>query len=751
MARISINRFGGIAPSIDPMDLGPDRAQTAQDLDPRYGDFRPLRGLSATSVATVTAGTKSLHRTTSGTWLSSTSVVDYVNAQIDDPSVERVFLTGRSAYPEAWQSSAYRRLGVRAPAAAPTLTLNEVDEYSTTEQKTSLNTWVQEIKDSILDNLTSGLLCNGTPTTGALGGIWLTHGAVAGMPTTVDTQIVYAVPLTAGAATNASNQYLLDPLLNGSVITYSSNLYWAIPITWRAYGYDIDESALATDIKAFVKPPENTEQMIPDAVADQFAARIGALANPALDPLALMIARVNSVQAEVALFLTRELTDPARVYGLSDILQRLATAIRSIDNYFINFNTVLGPVIDDYAYLVPAAVERLVETRAYRYTYVSDWLEESAPSEPSELLSLDQNDTVTITAVAPPTDVTYGATTHWRLYRSSTTNNGVAWQFVAETAIGTLTYTDDQMQEELQEVLVTETWTEPRAGMINLCGGPNGMMLGSVGNLICACEPDHPYAWPREYEIPVQNTIVAIVCVGQSWIVLTEGQNYLVSGSDSASLSALKLGQPQACVSKRGVALVEGGCLFPSPDGVCLADTGSLQLLTLGAYEKLDWAALTPSASFGAFSEGIYHLWLSTAGQRLSMDLIKASLTLTPYSGVTGAYTDIGSDSLYNVVSTTVKAMFGGSAQTAVYRTGVFKPAGEPSFAWILVEGDFASLTVRVYANGVLKRTVTVAGSVPKRMKALRAKKWEIEIEGNERAVRACLTTTAEELRWQPT
>ena len=746
MTVIDITEFGGIAPSVDPRELGPGRAQTASNLDLRYGDFRPIKGPGA-SVTTVTTGTKSLHRTPSGVWLSSTAEADFVNGQLNDTTTERVYVTGHAAYPEAWSGGSYRRLGVRAPTAAPTATVVVVDEYTLTEQQASIQTWAQDIRDAVIANHTSPLLANGTPTTGSLGAVWLTHGDVTPMPTSNSAQIVYATPLTSGAATNASDQYLLDPLLGGSAITYASNSYWAVPITWRPVGYIINESALATEIKTFTNPVTGG-QLMPDATADQLAARVANIANVALEPLATLIARVNAAQNEVSTYVTRVLTDTARIYALSDALQRLAATIRAVDNYFAGANTLLENILNDYAYVVPLAVDRVVETRTYFYTYVTDWGEESAPSPTSTLVELDQNDHVDITVVAPPASSTYGATTLWRLYRSSTTNEGAAFEFVAETAIGTLTYTDSKLQEELgPDVCQTLTWTEPRSDMVNLCGGANGIMAGSVGKIACFCVAYTPYAWPREYELALQHTIIAIKAVAQGFILLTEGDPVLVSGADPAQMSDQKLDRPQSVVSKRSAASAAGAALFASPDGVCIVDPTGVSVLTLAGYSKDDWAALTPSASFAAFSEGVYYLWLTTAGKLLTMDFATKGMTLTTASGATAAYTDLLTDTLYTAVSTTVLPMLSGSAQSGVWKSGVYTFNDQPSFAWARVNGNFTSGTLVVYADGNTAQTSTVSANTPIRLAATRGREWSLQWTDDERATRITLASSSEELR----
>lgn len=746
MARITIDRFGGVLPSRLNRDLPPGNGQKAENLDLRYGDFRSVKG-TGSSVASVTSGTVSVHRTPSGTWLESTSDADFVNGQVNDPATERVYVTGKAAYPQVWESGTYYRLGVRTPTAAPTVSVVTVDEYTKEDRETSVRTWMEDIKASVLANITSSLLGNGTPVTGALGAIWLTHGDNVDMPTYDAKQICYCTPITGGVADNASDAYLLDPLLGGKQITEAGQDYWAVPMTWRVWGYDLDEAALSTELQTFTKPPDNLVALVSATTADQIAARVGAIADPTKDPLLTLVTRLNTAQGDVATFVTREITDAARAYALADYIQRLHSAVRAIEAYFNTWEQPLGTILNDYAYVVPDYVDRVVETRAYRFTYVNAWGEESAPSPVSELLELDQNDTVDVTIASPPATGAYVAHSYWRLYRSSTTNDGAEYQFVAEIAIGTLTYNDSLRQEELQELLPSTTWTEPRSDMLNLCGGSNGIMLGSAGKVLCACEPFQPFAWPREYELSFEHEIVAVKSVGQSWIVLTEGDAHVVSGADPASLSSQKLPRAQACSAKRSAVGVEGGALFVSPDGICLADGSGVSLLTGGAYTREDWQALTPANSLGAFHEGVYHLWLSTAGKRISLYMDKGELSVTTVTAPGAAYTDLLTDTLYTVSGTSVLPNFSGSTQTGVFKTGIIHTNGLPSFGWLQVQGEHTSVTVKIYAEGSLVHTATVTNNTPQRLPAVRARYWEIQVESTSRFSRLVMASSRLELR----
>lgn len=746
MARITIDKFGGVLPSREVRALPPGNGQKAENLDLRYGDFRPIKGTGA-SVATVGSGTVSIHLAPSGTVLESTTDANFVNSQVNDPTVDRVYVTGKAAFPQVWSGGTYYRLGVRAPTTAPTLTHNVVDEFTREEWGQSVRNLIESVNAAVIANITTTMLGNPKPSNPGSGRIFLAHGENVDLPTSLDTQICYLSATTAGAINLASDSYLLQPILNGKLVTHSAQQYIAVPALWRAVGYTINEAGLSTAIKALLKPPENTVQLVPDDVADQIASRIVDIADATADPLAILVDRINAAQAGVLNFQSRDLSDIGRAYALQAALDKLEVAIRDVDRYFVTWKDRVEQVLADYRHLLPDYVTREVETRYYVYTYVNAWNEESAPSPVSDVVEIDQNDTVTVTIASPPATGDYVAFSSWRLYRSSTTNDGAEYQLVAETAIGTLTYTDSKLQEELEDSLPLTIQNEPRSDMVNLCGGANGIMLGSAGKVLCPCEPFLPFAFPRAYELTVGYEVVAIASIGSSWIVLTKGDTYLVTGSDSASLSAQKLPRSQACVSKRSVAAVEGGALFASPDGICMVDTSGVTLLTEGAYTREDWQALTPASSLGVFHDGVYHLWLSTAGIRLSLSMGNGEMSRTTVAAPSAAHSLMLTDTLYTVSGTSVLPNFAGSAQTGVYRTGIIQTNSHPSFAYLQVQGEHTSVTVKTYADGALVHTATVTNNVPQRHPAVRGRYWEIELQSTSRFSRFILASSAEELR----
>lgn len=861
MTAIKIDRFGGLAPSVDPRNLPPEGAQVAENLDLRFGDFRPVRGPSS-SVATVPTGTQSIFRTPSGVWLHSATDTDYVNGQVPDAASERVYLTGRSAYPEVWESNEYRRLGVPKPAAPPTVALTAVDEVTQEEAATAQQQATVAVLDAIdltdtqvwlgnaaptgtftavpdpdalysqvalhlrfsaltggqftdsspqkqtltkdagvtlgSDNLgplltpgagygvfaggstggltlaaeikntgtgakwtvdawvtssvelewltinsrdgnmreilfqrptgeyhcltsafstglfyeqlrcklpagtsaipvntptlvsvqctgatvqvfIGGVLCGSTPT--ALGleiknigksqwtadrcwqgkidelrvtleqrytgdftptaapfpdaavptGFYVAHGdpLAVGLPTTDAGDAAYLAQVTQVGGTyqttNPADAYLMDGVLGGALVTYSGTRYWAVPLTnFRASGKTVVEATLATALGNVENPAAPPAKLLTAPQAAALATDIFALYNPLAAPTLGYVSAINTAQSE----LQYQLSVGGTAAQLNNKRATLQTAVGAAEAYFTGIRKESEKVLvakqaTIFASITATAVAQLFETRAYIVTYVTDRGEESQPSDPSKLLDVDQNDAVAVAAASPPAGRNIVA---WRLYRSSSSDAGALYKLVDGTgsaaaiqrdgaffgfSIGTLTFTDDKRQEELQDECETLLWAEPPANLKGLVGLPNGIMAGFFGRTLCFSVPFAPYAWPTQYRLTLEYDIVGLGVFGQTVVVGTTGHPYYASGADSASMSAQKIETPQACIAKRSIVSVEGGVMYASPDGLCLASPNGVSVVTQGTFSKADWQAAVNDAAFAAYHDGCYYLFAS--------------------------------------------------------------------------------------------------------------------------------------------
>lgn len=926
----ALRTFGGIMPSVEPRGLPADAAQAAENLDMRFGDFRPSRGLGA-SITVVAAGAKSVFRTpNTGAWLSSSTDTDYVLGQLQDNPVERVYLTGHAAYPEAWEAGVYRPLGIAAPLLAPTVSVQVVDEFSTNELttgRTVIPAKVAEIFTAALTPVGLGSPPSDPPTTLLPG--WLMHGSQPGLPTRSTLQQAFCVPMVLSGADYVmrfpdAHNFLLMPELGGLRVTFGGNQYWAVALYVKGQGQTINEAAAVAGLKTVMNPANTAVRLWDDARIDEIVAARVAVYSQTTEPAKGLIDGINSSlvglakvfesistltdlrAAMKAFFLRTEVVNeiaglvgsPALDAGLSGTLSgsvtqeaagsayqfghytagmgesnvtasryfnpgadatsaaniradinscitedtrgvkvfdrpklrkilsdefmiiiakrtggdawtqagttsKIEQCLTIIDRVFVdshwaaNPNWPNGQGIDKHnasaaiaaresvraacdlvglhfdqlkretlSYIngrmydefilaeLPDPIDRIEESRCYRFTYITDRGEESAMSPPSVLIDCDRNDIVTVVVGIPPAGKFIRRV---RLYRSSTSSTATAFEFTVENEVEVSdaqwvnainrTYIDNLRQEDLGEPCPSETWDPPPAGGNGLIGMPNGIMLMFEGVNVIPSEPYTPYAYPIDYQQPMDYAYVGAGVFGNTAVIVTTGNPYYCTGADSASLTLQKIESNQACVSKRSVHGGDGGVFFASPDGICLAGPSGVQVLTTGVYSRQDWLALDPANSIGRYHEGIYYLVLLSSNIVICMDLASrriSTLSLT----TTGLYSDLSTDSLYAVVGTELRPMFAGSLLTGRWKSKIMPAAGFWGLSAAKIESDFdAPIVMKLYGDGVLYHTATFSTRVPQRLPAKRSRDLEIEFTSTGRFTVAFIGPTMGDLQ----
>jgi hypothetical protein len=405
----------------------------------------------------------------------------------------------------------------------------------------------------------------------------------------------------------------------------------------------------------------------------------------------------------------------------------------------------LGP----RASIAAQAVERIVDTRFYIATYVTDWDEESAPSKVSAIVDdMDQNDFVNISIAAPPGG---RSIVGWRLYRTNTGSTSAAFQLLADAAApnavlnvdgsfryfntASLSYTDTRLASELQEVCPSTTWIEPPPTLRGLVGMANGVMAGFVDNYVAFCESYFPYAWPVEYQITTEAPITALGSFAQTLVVMHHAGVDFISGADAASMSQQRGVSLQTCAAPRSVVSVEDGVVYASPDGLCYASANGVRLLTANHFTREDWQALDPSSMVGAYHEQTYYFL--HGGSTPGCYAFHAETGKLTTVGVSGSafYSDRRTDTLYAVSGTSISALFSGAAhRTGLWRSKLVVGIKWVSYAWLTVESNFsAPVTVRLYGDGALIHTVDLTSRTPVRLPSNMYLEAELEIESTAR------------------
>jgi hypothetical protein len=761
MPTLTLPVFGGLNPSALPRTLPNEGAQVAHNLFARTVEFRPV-GNDLVAASASVSNPKTLYRTSrspsgglsldsASGWRASSDVMHYVRGQVNDDATERTYYTfgGGTAPPRVFDLKGVdKKLGVPPPGSAPTVEVIVVDEV-TPEEESNAPSIPESTAASFIDALTVSYV--GVEDADMPPGYGKMSNYPGAFKNNLDTYAIRAFRIASQNATavlDAQNgrppeEYNWIFGLSGQRVQFEGS--WWFCITFPAYGkrYTLDETKLRSSIEGTAIPGTTPPQYPTAEYVDAIMAEATKSYQTAVEG---GLQREDDLMYALSV-VGNEIDGPDRSPSAAKVAatRTAIAALKSVvDNYTnwweswaneANAGAVVSDMINNNDYGFPTAVERIVDYRFYVYTYVTDWGEESAPSPVSELAELDQNDSTTVTLSPPPSGANI---TKWRLYRSNVGSQRAEFQFVKEDDASATTFADEVKSSALAEVCPTTTWAVPPEKLTGLVGLPNGIMAGFVDNYVAFCEPYHPYAWPVEYQITTEWPIVALGVYGQTVVVGTTGNPYLMSGSDSASMSAVKLDANQSCVAARSMVSVDGGVVFASPDGLCLANESGVRLVTLNYFTREDWQKLNPSSIIAGYHEMTYYFMVSggAAGSKTyALHLETGKLTTLDVTGST-FYSDMLTDKLYVASGSNIIACFSGTG----HRSGRFKSKRfvaplHASYAWASIESNFEEgpVTLRWFGDGELKHTTSVSSRAPVRLPAGRWLEHEVEIESSSR------------------
>jgi hypothetical protein len=388
--------------------------------------------------------------------------------------------------------------------------------------------------------------------------------------------------------------------------------------------------------------------------------------------------------------------------------------------------------------------EQYKKTRAYCYTYVSNYGEEGPPSPVSALVdwypqagSPPTDNTVTLSQIdSAPTGNYY--ITSINIYRTNTGSTETDYQFVAALPVGQTSYTDAVADAALGLILPSSSWDPPPSDLKGLISLPCGALAGFHSNEVCFSEVYLPHAWPVDYRIAVDWPIVSIGVYGTSILVMTEGFPFLIIGSAPGQMTRQKLEVGHACVSRRGVVDMGYGIIYPCPDGLVLAGTTTLDVATKPLMTRDDWRKFNPSSIHACYYNGCYIGFYNTGtvtGGFIFDPVNTTFSTLDTYA--TTAFRDILTDSMYIVTQSGgvnyLQSWDAGSANIGY--TWRSKPFHNPfpmnlGVAQVLAD-DFSNVSIEIFADGVSRYHASVLNDDAFHLTAgFRAHKYEFQLTG---------------------
>lgn len=449
-----------------------------------------------------------------------------------------------------------------------------------------------------------------------------------------------------------------------------------------------------------------------------------------------------------------------------------------------------------------------VTTRLYVYTWVTAFDEESEPCPISADVLWQSGMTVTLSGFqATPAGRNI---TKQRIYRSqSSSQNGTDLFLIEERAASTSNYVDAHGPADFAEVLPSRDYNAPPADLSGLIALPNGMMAGFSGKQLFFCEPYKPHAWPEKYRMTTAYPIVGLGAFASTVVAATKGPPYVVSGTAPENMVEEKIEVNLPCINARGVVDLGYSVAYPSNDGLVVVSSSGASVATDALYTRPKWQKVSPATYVAGQYAGRYFASFQyveadgsvTEGTRI-IDLTgKQPFVMRASIRPDAFYYDIPTGALFYLVGDTVYEWDAlGENNEIMTWTSKRVVMPEPvSFGAILVEGgalltleDQAALdaaiaaivayntalfagelnaeidghavnemvlggddmqplpgpkyiAVRVYADGKLINTITTLDDV-KRLKGVKAKEWEIRVNGTAEVEQITIASTVREL-----
>lgn len=345
------------------------------------------------------------------------------------------------------------------------------------------------------------------------------------------------------------------------------------------------------------------------------------------------------------------------------------------------------------------------QTRAFVYTAVNLWNEESAPSD-AVLLTYDamQNPTLTL----PVVDGTgYVPITRFRVYGSVTASSGATdYQLVGEvsTSGGTTTFNVTTKPADWTVLLDTIGHLPPESDLKGLCAMPNGVMAAIKGREVHFSESYKPWAWNPENVIILPYGTVGTIVSGRSLIVTTTAQPYIITGLTPDGMSEEKIaGSIQAGVSQGSMVDCGEFVVYASNDGLVTVRGGVASLaMSQRFFTRQDWrdryasdssAAVLESMRLFYYDGALIAFGTNSAGTKygfiIRFDEAEGTLTelslFALYASMTCGFILPQTDSLYLAVGTAIYRFAGSTAMAFTWTSKTFRLPKPLSYGWLEV------------------------------------------------------------------
>ena len=273
-------------------------------------------------------------------------------------------------------------------------------------------------------------------------------------------------------------------------------------------------------------------------------------------------------------------------------------------------NPTTGPAVSG-----TEACGRRTDARAYVYTYVNKWGEESAPSPVSPVIQVNDGASVTVSGFVGPPAI-WGVT-HINVYRAASgfyEEDGKVQRaltdflYVGTTTVSASSFVDRIQSAYLGAPLETEDVQPAPEKLQNLTAiGGQVRLAGSRWNRVHLSENLEPYNWPAKYELTLDYNIIHMKAIGKRLFVTTDSNPYVIDVSactDRACYAITESPLPYpdiGCLYNEAAIVTPFGLAYSTPVGVGILDaSGKVSIVTKSWFGENDWVQVKPeTARFG--------------------------------------------------------------------------------------------------------------------------------------------------------
>jgi len=402
--------------------------------------------------------------------------------------------------------------------------------------------------------------------------------------------------------------------------------------------------------------------------------------------------------------------------------------------------------------------------RSYIFSYVSGLGEEGPTSPPSAVFRARQGDTVTVTFTDAFPPFIYSASGNLARRRVYRTNIRGEYQYVADVPIGTNSFVDTLLDEELGEIASStsndpppnEVLTEHPDGPLQMMTlMPNGIVAGYAGRTIFFSEAYLPHAFPREYALTTRYRITGLVSLSIGLLVVTEGKPALVTGSSPASMSMVEIDTVESCVSRRSIVDMGEMAIFAGPDGLVAATESGMRNLTAQLFDNKQWAALNPESIHAYRYDGRYLFFydngVKRGGYMLEFTGELPTLVEIPFYAIAGFLDPVGGD-LYLAIEegsfARVRKFDAGPPAAYDWQSKELRVEAPINPGCAIVDAETYPVTFTLYADGVQRYQKVVTDDHMFRLPSgYKAREFRVRLQGTGLVNAVHVAETPQELR----